>query len=243
MLQARVSIIKWIVAFTGRFEKSATPIVVESAVRTLQLQVLKQHLNLNVSMEGGKEGNDSKPTTPSGLTPQHLSVTSVQTLGNEPNSNTSTLTEKEPSISSVSSLDDKLKSSGSAEEELVRSVLYSTRQNVNIVHEMFRQTFMLPLTEVPTMRRVVKVYQEWIQDGDIPVFMEEIPDHEQPETEDINSDDENDEKEKLTRQKSTNSLRNVSYMRGQLNPVIDRALNSNVSCRSNHPPTFHHQLS
>uniref|UniRef100_H2Z703 Rap-GAP domain-containing protein n=1 Tax=Ciona savignyi TaxID=51511 RepID=H2Z703_CIOSA len=206
MLQARVSIIKWIVAFTGRFEKSATPIV----------------------MEGGKEGNDSKPTTPSGLTPQHLSVTSVQTLGNEPNSNTSTLTEKEPSISSVSSLDDKLKSSGSAEEELVRSVLYSTRQNVNIVHEMFRQTFMLPLTEVPTMRRVVKVYQEWIQDGDIPVFMEEIPDHEQPETEDINSDDENDEKEKLTRQKSTNSLRNVSYMRGQLNPVIDRALNSNV---------------
>ena len=32
---------------------------------------------------------------------------------------------------------------------------------------------MLPLTEVPTMRRVVKVYQEWIQDNDLPIFMED----------------------------------------------------------------------
>jgi len=28
---------------------------------------------------------------------------------------------------------------------------------------LYIQAFILPLTEVPTMRRVVKVYQEWIQ--------------------------------------------------------------------------------
>jgi len=78
------------------------------------------------------------------------------------NSNTSTLTEKvssspsalfaclkktsitsrsaqEPSLSSLSSLDDKLRSGASAEDALVRNVLYSSRENVNLVHELFRQ--------------------------------------------------------------------------------------------------------
>ncbi|XP_078483616.1 ral GTPase-activating protein subunit alpha-1 isoform X2 [Ciona intestinalis] len=207
MLQARVSIIKWIIAFTGRFEKT-------------QIQ--------NNNADQSKDGSESKSSTPaSSNPPQHLSVSSVQQIETEANSNTSTLTEKEPSISSVSSLDDKLRSSASAEEELVRDVLYSTRQNINIVHEMFRQAFMLPLTEVPTMRRVVKVYQEWIQEGDIPLFMEEIPKDMNMESEESHSD-EGEEKEVLTRQKSTNSLRNVSYMRGQLHSVIDNALNTHV---------------
>nr|CAB3265418.1 ral GTPase-activating protein subunit alpha-1 [Phallusia mammillata] len=225
MLSSRVSIIKWIVSFTTQLDKSETLVKrPDATVEALHRQVLKQLQEIHVS-------NNEKPSDPSEIRPnasnsssappQHINISAVQQHDTDAsNSNTSTLTEKEPSISSLSSLDDKLRSIASVEETLVRGVLYSTRENVNIVHEMFRQAFMLPLTEVPTMRRVVKVYQEWIQDGEIPVFMEDEDDEEAVSSEDNGAESKSNH---LSTQVSSNSLRNVSYIRGQLNPVIDEA--------------------
>ena len=51
---------------------------------------------------------------------------------------------QESSISSLSSLDDKLQSSTTSEENLMRKVFYSTRENVDIVHELFRQVSAFP---------------------------------------------------------------------------------------------------
>ncbi|XP_076803617.1 ral GTPase-activating protein subunit alpha-1-like isoform X2 [Clavelina lepadiformis] len=226
MLPARVSIIKWIVAFTGTFERQSTLVMrPDSKIEALQRQVLKQLQELYLSNSEKSADVEVKPSLVSSANtlPQH--VQSLDT--NASNSNTSTLTEKEPSISSLSSLDDKLRSSAATEEELVRNVLYSTRQNINIVHELFRQAFMLPLTEVPTMRRVVKVYQEWIQDNDLPIFMEDESEEEDEDA--MLNRDESDSKQPL---QSSASLRNVSYMRGQLHPVINDALSTRVRAGS-----------
>uniref|UniRef100_A0A7N6BD13 Rap-GAP domain-containing protein n=1 Tax=Anabas testudineus TaxID=64144 RepID=A0A7N6BD13_ANATE len=93
-------------------------------------------------------------------------------VGGEPeqsHSNTSTLTEREPSSSSLCSIDEEQLT----DMEVVRRVLTSTRTNVNFITEIFRQAFLLPMCEAAAMRKVVRVYQEWISMEDKPVFMKE----------------------------------------------------------------------
>ncbi|XP_051237033.1 ral GTPase-activating protein subunit alpha-1 isoform X4 [Dicentrarchus labrax] len=93
-------------------------------------------------------------------------------LGGEPeqsHSNTSTLTEREPSSSSLCSMDEEQLT----DMEVVRRVLTSSRTNVNFITEIFRQAFLLPMCEAAAMRKVVRVYQEWISMEDRPVFMKE----------------------------------------------------------------------
>uniref|UniRef100_A0A665W9R4 Ral GTPase activating protein, alpha subunit 1 (catalytic) n=1 Tax=Echeneis naucrates TaxID=173247 RepID=A0A665W9R4_ECHNA len=93
-------------------------------------------------------------------------------LGSEPeqsHSNTSTLTEREPSSSSLCSMDEEQLT----DMEVVRRVLTCSRTNVNFITEIFRQAFLLPMCEAAAMRKVVRVYQEWISMEDKPVFMKE----------------------------------------------------------------------
>ncbi|KAK1792890.1 hypothetical protein P4O66_001621 [Electrophorus voltai] len=90
-------------------------------------------------------------------------------------SNTSTLTEREPSSSSLCSMDEE----HLTDIEVVRRVLCSCRTNVNFITEIFRQAFLLPMCEAAAMRRVVRVYQEWISQEDKPPFMAE-PEEEDP---------------------------------------------------------------
>uniref|UniRef100_A0AAV2JAW9 Rap-GAP domain-containing protein n=1 Tax=Knipowitschia caucasica TaxID=637954 RepID=A0AAV2JAW9_KNICA len=93
-------------------------------------------------------------------------------LGAEPehsHSNTSTLTEREPSSSSLCSMDEEQLT----DMEVVRRVLTSSRTNVNFITEIFRQAFLLPMCEAAAMRKVVRVYQEWISMEDKPVFMKD----------------------------------------------------------------------
>uniref|UniRef100_A0A7N5ZU10 Rap-GAP domain-containing protein n=1 Tax=Anabas testudineus TaxID=64144 RepID=A0A7N5ZU10_ANATE len=97
---------------------------------------------------------------------------SDDSVGGEPeqsHSNTSTLTEREPSSSSLCSIDEEQLT----DMEVVRRVLTSTRTNVNFITEIFRQAFLLPMCEAAAMRKVVRVYQEWISMEDKPVFMKE----------------------------------------------------------------------
>ncbi|XP_036398951.1 ral GTPase-activating protein subunit alpha-1 isoform X4 [Megalops cyprinoides] len=84
-------------------------------------------------------------------------------------SNTSTLTEREPSSSSLCSVDEE----HLTDIEVVRKVFCSSRTNVNFITEVFRQAFLLPICEAAAMRKVVRVYQEWISQEDKPVFMRE----------------------------------------------------------------------
>uniref|UniRef100_A0A8C9SQF3 Ral GTPase activating protein catalytic subunit alpha 1 n=1 Tax=Scleropages formosus TaxID=113540 RepID=A0A8C9SQF3_SCLFO len=92
--------------------------------------------------------------------------------GGEPeqsHSNTSTLTEREPSSSSLCSVDEE----HLTDIEVLRKVFCSSRANVNFITEVFRQAFLLPMCEAAAMRKVVRVYQEWISQEDKPIFMRE----------------------------------------------------------------------
>lgn len=46
---------------------------------------------------------------------------------------------------------------------LVRDVLYGSRDNVNFIHEVYRQAFLLNFTHSPAIRRAIAVYKDWIQ--------------------------------------------------------------------------------
>ncbi|KAI5741308.1 hypothetical protein M8J76_012347 [Diaphorina citri] len=58
---------------------------------------------------------------------------------------------------------------------IVRQVLYGSRDNINFIHEIFRQAFLFPFTCSPAIRRVIAVYKDWIQCSanvpTLPVFM------------------------------------------------------------------------
>ncbi|XP_069689068.1 probable Rho GTPase-activating protein CG5521 isoform X3 [Periplaneta americana] len=56
---------------------------------------------------------------------------------------------------------------------LVREVLYSSRDNVNFVHEVYRQAFLLNFTHSPAIRKAITVYKDWIQMNvpELPSFM------------------------------------------------------------------------
>lgn len=55
---------------------------------------------------------------------------------------------------------------------LVREVLYSSRENVNLIHEVYRQAFLLDMSQAAAIRRTIAVYKDWIQmKVDLPPFM------------------------------------------------------------------------
>ncbi|XKL61926.1 hypothetical protein PGB90_001759 [Kerria lacca] len=47
--------------------------------------------------------------------------------------------------------------------QIVRDVLFGSRENINFVHEIFRQAFLLPFNCSSAIRRTVAVHKDWIQ--------------------------------------------------------------------------------
>ncbi|XP_060042035.1 ral GTPase-activating protein subunit alpha-2 isoform X2 [Erinaceus europaeus] len=93
-------------------------------------------------------------------------------------SNSSTLSDRRLSNSSLCSIEEEHKSV----YEMVQRILLSTRGYVNFVNEVFRQAFLLPSCDIAVTRKVVQVYRKWILQ-DKPMFMEE------PDKKDIPQED------------------------------------------------------
>ncbi|XP_037500049.1 probable Rho GTPase-activating protein CG5521 isoform X1 [Rhipicephalus sanguineus] len=57
--------------------------------------------------------------------------------------------------------------------QVVRNVLYSKRENVNLVHEVLRQAFLAPFSQAHTTKSVICTYRDWIQmaSPDMPPFL------------------------------------------------------------------------
>ncbi|XP_069090445.1 ral GTPase-activating protein subunit alpha-2 isoform X2 [Pleurodeles waltl] len=94
--------------------------------------------------------------------------TSTQMEQEKNHSNSSTLSDRRLSNSSLCSIEEEKK----AEYEMVQRILLSTRGYVNFVNEIFRQAFLLPSSDISATRKVVRVYRKWILQ-DKPMFMEE----------------------------------------------------------------------
>uniref|UniRef100_A0A8C9YEU6 Ral GTPase activating protein catalytic subunit alpha 1 n=1 Tax=Sander lucioperca TaxID=283035 RepID=A0A8C9YEU6_SANLU len=163
-LQARVIFIRWLVSFW-----------------------LEPRPNTHTNIPGTEGENVPKniQRAAAGLAARSAG-SSDDRSGGEPeqsHSNTSTLTEREPSSSSLCSMDEEQLT----DMEVVRRVLTSSRTNVNFITEIFRQAFLLPMCEAAAMRKVVRVYQEWIAMEDRPVFMKEPEEGSYPTTSSLDS--------------------------------------------------------
>ncbi|XP_060243500.1 ral GTPase-activating protein subunit alpha-1 isoform X8 [Meriones unguiculatus] len=153
-IQARVIVIRWLVSFWLEPKPHSGPNIPGMEGEVLPKNIQRAAASL-VSREENKNDNVDKADK--------------TTEPEQSHSNTSTLTEREPSSSSLCSIDEE----HLTDIEIVRRVFSSKRSNVNFVTEIFRQAFLLPICEAAAMRKVVKVYQEWIQQEEKPLFMQE----------------------------------------------------------------------
>ncbi|XP_030740883.1 ral GTPase-activating protein subunit alpha-1 isoform X3 [Echinops telfairi] len=153
-IKARVIVIRWLVSFWLEPKPHTGPHIPGMEGEVLPKNIQRAAASL-VSREDNKNDNADK--------------TDRATEPEQSHSNTSTLTEREPSSSSLCSIDEE----HLTDIEIVRRVFSSKRSNVNFVTEIFRQAFLLPVCEAAAMRKVVKVYQEWIQQEEKPLFMQE----------------------------------------------------------------------
>uniref|UniRef100_A0A1A8F3P5 Ral GTPase activating protein, alpha subunit 1 (Catalytic) n=1 Tax=Nothobranchius korthausae TaxID=1143690 RepID=A0A1A8F3P5_9TELE len=179
-LQARVIFIRWLVSFWLEPRPNT-----QTHIPGTEGENIPKNLQRAAAGLAARSAGSSDDGSGGGIRSEsHLEV-SVGSLGptggglgvsggpgGEPeqsHSNTSTLTEREPSSSSLCSMDEEQLT----DMEVVRRVLTSNRTNVNFIVEIFRQAFLLPMCEAAAMRKVVRVYQEWISMEDKPVFMKE----------------------------------------------------------------------
>ncbi|XP_068539433.1 ral GTPase-activating protein subunit alpha-1 isoform X12 [Anas acuta] len=153
-IKARVIVIRWLVSFWLEPKPHAGPHIPGMEGENVPKNIQRAAASM-ASREDSK--NDSTDKQDRNAEPE------------QSHSNTSTLTEREPSSSSLCSIDEE----HLTDIEIVRKVFSSKRSNVNFLTEIFRQAFLLPICEAAAMRKVVKVYQEWIQQEDKPLFMKE----------------------------------------------------------------------
>ncbi|KAM6133901.1 ral GTPase-activating protein subunit alpha-1 isoform 2-T2 [Phoenicopterus ruber ruber] len=153
-IKARVIVIRWLVSFWLEPKPHTGPHIPGMEGENVPKNIQRAAASM-ASREDSK--NDSADKQDRNTEPE------------QSHSNTSTLTEREPSSSSLCSIDEE----HLTDIEIVRKVFSSKRSNVNFLTEIFRQAFLLPICEAAAMRKVVKVYQEWIQQEDKPLFMKE----------------------------------------------------------------------
>ncbi|XP_071971629.1 ral GTPase-activating protein subunit alpha-1 isoform X6 [Engystomops pustulosus] len=150
-LNARVIVIRWLVSFWLEPKPHTGTHIPGTEGENVPKNIQRAAANL-AAQEDSRNENGERTTEPE-----------------QSHSNTSTLTEREPSVSSLCSI---------AEEhvtdyEIIRRFFSSRRCNVDFLIEIFRQSFLLPVCEAAAMRKVLKVYEQWIKQKDKPLFMQE----------------------------------------------------------------------
>ncbi|PWA16463.1 hypothetical protein CCH79_00004735 [Gambusia affinis] len=176
-LQARVIFIRWLVSFWLEPRPNTQTQIPGTEGESVPKNIQRAAAGLAArsagsSDDGGGSRSESHlESSGSSLGPTGNSIGGPVGVGEpeQSHSNTSTLTEREPSSSSLCSMDEEQLT----DMEVVRRVLTNSRTNVNFIIEIFRQGFLLPMSEAAAMRKVVRVYQEWISMEDKPVFMKE----------------------------------------------------------------------
>ncbi|XP_005047364.1 PREDICTED: ral GTPase-activating protein subunit alpha-1 isoform X5 [Ficedula albicollis] len=197
-IKARVIVIRWLVSFWLEPKPHTGPHIPGMEGENVPKNIQRAAASM-ASREDSK--NDSTDKQDRNAEPE------------QSHSNTSTLTEREPSSSSLCSIDEE----HLTDIEIVRRVFSSKRSNVNFLTEIFRQAFLLPICEAAAMRKVVKVYQEWIQQEDKPLFMKEPEEIMQCTTVDCDENDHNSSEKGKEREeeKGMNSshVRNSNWTR------------------------------
>ncbi|XP_050302652.1 probable Rho GTPase-activating protein CG5521 isoform X3 [Anthonomus grandis grandis] len=80
--------------------------------------------------------------------------------------------------STISNQTNKTATDEEVAHQIVRDVLCSTRENVDFIHEIYRQAFLLNFSHVVAIRKIILVYKDIIQGNvtELPLFALEPPD-------------------------------------------------------------------
>ncbi|XP_039283019.1 ral GTPase-activating protein subunit alpha-1 [Nilaparvata lugens] len=99
---------------------------------------------------------------------------------------------------------------------IVREVLYGSQENVNFVHEIYRQAFLLNFAYSPAIRRAITVYKDWIHMNvvEVPPFMlEPLDGHRSgPSSSEYNSMESSSQSTNMSDEGRVLRLRNDSYI-------------------------------
>ncbi|XP_070973076.1 ral GTPase-activating protein subunit alpha-2-like isoform X7 [Oncorhynchus clarkii lewisi] len=165
-LAPRVAFITWLVTFfldkkyiSTPSAKNGTNEVIPKLIQTVTAGTSSQEKERDKDRGGSEEPHG--PTEPE-----------------KSHSNSSTLSDRRPSDSSLCSIDEEHRSV----YDMVHGILLSTRDNINFVNEVFHQAFLLPSCETSATRKVIKVYRKWILQ-EKPGFMTEPEKSRQAEVE------------------------------------------------------------
>ncbi|KAI4490336.1 hypothetical protein M0802_010713 [Mischocyttarus mexicanus] len=96
---------------------------------------------------------------------------------------------------------------------IIREVLYGSRDNVNFVHELYRQAFLLDFSHAGAIRKAIAVYKDWIQMNELPPFMlEPLDGHKERDYDDSLKKDFNETDKSPSENYRQPRLRNDSYL-------------------------------
>uniref|UniRef100_A0A8C9W2G0 Ral GTPase activating protein catalytic subunit alpha 2 n=1 Tax=Scleropages formosus TaxID=113540 RepID=A0A8C9W2G0_SCLFO len=220
-LAPRVAFITWLVTFflEKKYISSAAPAAKNG------VEVLPKIIQVEAGSLTG-----SHPTL--SHTPHTLKADSTicGTLISEKNhSNSSTLSDRRPSNSSLCSIEEEHRSV----YDMVHCILLSTRDNVNFVNEVFHQAFLLPSCEASTIRKVIKVYRKWILQ-EKPIFMVEPEKSSQEEEADDESEQLSTETDSRHVQRSSSWGRTYSFSSAISRGCLTAEPNCNVKAGIQH---------
>ncbi|XP_067900497.1 ral GTPase-activating protein subunit alpha-2 isoform X3 [Heterodontus francisci] len=151
-LAARVAFIKWLVTFFLEKKYTATNQNTKNGGE-MPPKIIQQPVTANPSAQ-----EKAIELETNGSSEQDRSY-----------SNSSTLSERRLSTSSLCSIEEEHR----PVYEMVQKVLLSSQANVNFINEVFHQGFLLPSCEASAIKKVVKVYRKWILQENKPPFMAE----------------------------------------------------------------------
>ncbi|XP_021917093.1 ral GTPase-activating protein subunit alpha-1 isoform X3 [Zootermopsis nevadensis] len=148
----RVVVIKWVATFTHITKKGDTPFM---------------HTQSNSSVTPSEDADHSPGTELRRVSVSQAGSNHDATLPASDSNHSSVFSHTEGGNHSLS------EDPNAAAVHLVREVLYSNRDNVNFVHEVYRQAFLLNFTHSPAIRKAIAVYKDWIQMNvpELPSFM------------------------------------------------------------------------
>ena len=170
MLACRVVVIKWVAQYTHVTRNNAG-----SGGALNNVTSSPNALNA--------EGNTSYDGSPGNAT---LNMSTGTLMGNDSDNRNNFLSDSDTSFEGGMGFGMVGLGKNSIEANLVREILYANRTNVNFVHEVYRQAFLLSFNHSPAIKKVITVYKDWIQMNvpELPAFLLE-PLH--PEREDYSS--------------------------------------------------------
>ncbi|XP_077522746.1 ral GTPase-activating protein subunit alpha-1 isoform X4 [Amblyomma americanum] len=170
--QCRSVVVQWVVSHTQPAKLRKEDVAAASKSNDLH-QARKQEQNES-SMERASISPGSVIGSPQGAHESH-SNTASSGSSSAPSLSIGSLTERD-SEGQVQQTQQSPPESGHRslrQVQVVRDVLYSKRENVNLIHEVLRQAFLAPFSQAHTTKSVICTYRDWIQmaSPDMPPFL------------------------------------------------------------------------